>query len=94
MPCVQLMTSPAASAFATKGSPPCQSSVTAGGRAERAGGVGLGEADAAGGEFIDVGGFAEGAAVDGGVAPAEVVGEDEDDVGRAGGGGLGGYREG
>ena len=58
----------------------------AGGGAERAGGVGLGEADAAGGEFIDVGGFAEGAAVDGGVAPAEVVGEDEDDVGRAGGG--------
>ncbi len=57
------------------------------GGAEGAGGVGLGEADAAGGEFIDVGGFAKGAAADGGVAPAEGVSEDEDDVGRAGGGG-------
>ncbi len=50
----------------------------------------MGEACAFASEAVEVGGFVEGAAVAGEVALAEVVGEEEDDVGWAvRGGGLG-----
>ena len=43
--------------------------------------MGVGEATASGGEAIDVGGFEFGRAVAAEVAVAEVVSEDDDDVG-------------
>jgi hypothetical protein len=46
-----------------------------------AGGVEVGEADAFGGEAVEVGGFVGGVAVAGEVAVTEVVAEDQDKVG-------------
>jgi len=61
-------------------------------RAERAGRVGAGEGHAAFGEALEIRRLIEGGvAVEGGVRPAEVVGEDEEDVRlrrRFGGGGM------
>ena len=53
------------------------------GGAEGTGGVGLDEAHAAGGEAVDIWRFADGAAEEARIAPAEVVGEDKDDLYRA-----------
>ena len=58
-----------------------------GGSDAEAGGPLAGEDAGAGGgaEAVDIWRFAEGAAEDAGIAPAEVVGEDKDDVERAAG---------
>ena len=48
--------------------------------AQRAGGIGLRESDAAGGQPVEVGRLMILAAEAGEVAPAQVVGEDQDDV--------------
>lgn len=60
----------------------------AGGSAGSRGGVAVCEAEASAGEFIEVGSFEGGAAVTTEVAVADIIGEDEDDVGVLGGGGL------
>ena len=52
----------------------------AGGGAVGAAGMGGGESHAGGGEFVEVRSFVEVGAGEAGVLPAEVVGEDEDDV--------------
>ena len=69
------------------------------GGADGAGGVGIGEARALAGEAVEVRSLVERAAVAAEVLAAEVVGEEEDDVGRAlrgcgGGRGCGGKGEG
>ena len=61
----------------------------AGGLAIRAAGVAVGEFHAAGGELIDVWGFVVFAAEAGEVGVAEIVGEDENDIGVLRVGGLG-----
>ena len=53
------------------------------GRADVAGRVGIGEPHVGAGETVKLRGFVERAALDAKVAPAEVVDEEEDDVGRA-----------
>lgn len=53
----------------------------AGGRADLAGGVAIGEAHSLSGDAVDVGRFVKSRSLDGEVMQAEVVGEDEDDVG-------------
>lgn len=56
-------------------------------RAERAGGEGVGEPDPAGGEAVDVRRLVERAAKTAEIANAEVIREDQHDVGPVGGGG-------
>jgi hypothetical protein len=57
--------------------------------------VGVGEGEALSGEAVEVGGFDLTLGVEGGeVAVAEVVGEDEEDVGAVGGAGRGCGEEG
>ena len=56
--------------------------------------VGVGKPHVGAGETVELRGFVEGAALDSEIAPAEVVDEEEDDVGRARGrGGVRGRRE-
>ena len=56
--------------------------------------VGVGKPHVGAGETVELRGFVEGAALDSEIAPAEVVGEDEDDVGfLRRGGGVRGCRE-
>ena len=50
------------------------------GRADRTGGVTIGESHARGGQLVDVGGFVESAAICADVRPAHVVYEEEDKV--------------
>jgi hypothetical protein len=58
-----------------------------GGAAEGGGDVAAGEEGAAGGEFVEVGGFDLGVAHEAVVGPGVVVGDEEDDVGLVGSGG-------
>ncbi len=59
-----------------------------GGRTDGCRRVGVGEADALGGQAVDVGRLVIGASVGRGLRPAQVVGQDKNDVGLSRGDGI------